>query len=159
MPEGCTPLSLYHITTPEAVDNILATGIKGSEHGCADVGMVETYPPKIGAVFAYDIATLGQVARIIQRVGLQLDRLDVPVIEFEVCAEDALIGEIRRECEPDYPSTVRPATHLTIYGGPVGYHEAEVFIPKKAVPSAAIKKVHKLRDFLKAPGSTFENIK
>ena len=146
----CTPLSLYHLTDQANIPSILATGIRPSESAC---GKDEPFPPKKKAVFAYDIATLGQVARIIQRVGLQLETLDAPVVEFEVCAEEALIGELMRECSPGYPSTVRPATHLTTYRGPVGYQEAEVFIPGETIPATAIKKVHKLRDFLKTPGS------
>ncbi len=145
MPDGCTPLSLYHLTEQASIASILATGIRPSESAC---GKDEPFPPKKKAVFAYDRHTLGMVARIIQRVGLQLDTLDAPVVEFEICAETAFIGELRQECRPNYPATVKPATHLSVFGGPLGYQEAEVFIPGGTIPATAIKKVHRLRDFL-----------
>lgn len=145
MTDSCTPLSLYHITSQANIASILATGIRPSESAC---GEDEPFPPKKKAVFAYDRHTLGIVARIIQRVGLQLDHLESPVVEFEVCAQKAFIGELRAECSPRYPATVKPGTHLTTYGGPMGYEEAEIFVPGETIPAAAVKKVHRLKDFL-----------
>jgi hypothetical protein len=113
------------------------------------------------------IARSSQEGRVKDWSGASLD--DTPVIEYEVCADEVMVGDLYRECADDYLDTLVPYNkflELTRGGWARGrWQEPEFFIPdeqfnpgfpyptgarssKPRILPSQIKAVHRMRDLV-----------
>ena len=172
MANDCKKVRLYHQTDWENVASIVENGLYATLDGC---GKGDPYPPRRLAVYGSDEHEIRQIARNSQGGRLRdwkgnpLD--NSPVIEFEVCADEVMVGDIFAECQPRYLDTLVPYNEfLELTGG--GEHfrgrwqEAEFFIvdernippvsgtrsPLPRILSSQIKAVHRMKDFVDTNG-------
>ena len=167
----CKKVRLFHQTDWEHVDSILENGLYATLNGC---GEPDPYPPRRLAVYGSDEHEIRQIAqnskegKVTDFAGNSLD--NSAVIEFEVCTDEVMVGDIFAECQPRYLDTLVPYDEfLELTGG--GEHfrgrwqEAEFFIPDEQFnpgfpyPTGArsstprilpsqIKAVHRMKDLV-----------
>ena len=170
MPDDCKKVRLFHQTSDEHVASIVKNGLYATLNGC---GEPDPYPPRRLAVYGSDeiqirlIARSSQEGRVKDWSGASLD--DTPVIEYEVCADEVMVGDLYRECADDYLDTLVPYNkflELTRGGWARGrWQEPEFFIPdeqfnpgfpyptgarssKPRILPSQIKAVHRMRDLV-----------
>jgi len=135
MSEG--KVRLFHLTSPEAVENILKEGIKPSKTKCL-VPLRDVQPPERDeAVFTYDEETLRRVARY--------GRPDDKVLEIEVDSEEVYVGDLRKECSQDYKETVMKIKEYM--RGWKRYYEPEFFVSRRIKPEEIVGVIDR-REFL-----------
>ena len=164
----CKKVRLFHQTSWESIPAILEHGLYATLDGC---GESDPYPPRRLAVYGSDELEIRRIARrseegmITDYEGKSLD--DSPVIEFEVCTDEVMVGDIHAECQPRYLDTLMPYDEFfELTGGGRGFRgrwqEAEFFIPdEEYVPPVSgtrsphprilpsqIKAVHRMKDLV-----------
>jgi len=134
MANDCKKVRLFHQTNWEAVASIVENGLYAKLNGCKEE---DPYPPRRLAVYGSDeiqirsIARSSQEGRVTDWSGASLD--NTPVIEYEVCADEVMVGDLYRECGDDYLDTLVTYNEFleeTRGGWARGrYQEPEFFIP------------------------------
>jgi hypothetical protein len=161
------------------VDKIRKQGLVAPENGC---GPSEPYPPRRQAIFALDdveikfsaqgaseMLTWSQEAKRTMEemrgkpiAQIQKDMLNEAVIEFEVCEDDVMVGDISAECRERYLDSMMPYKDFHEKTNPPGalpptlgnprergrWGEVEFFVPGPGIPLNQIKSIRRLRDYL-----------
>ena len=129
MPNGCKTVRLFHQTGWGYVASIVANGLYATLDGCDEE---DPYPPRSLAVYGSDeleirrIAQRSKEGRIHDWEGKPIG--NEPVIEFEVCADEVMVGDVHAECQPRYLDTLVPYDEF-LESTRGRYQEAEFFIP------------------------------
>ena len=187
MPDDCKKVRLFHqiwewdIEKREAVlASIQEQGLIAKQNGC---GEGEPYPPRRLVVYGLDDIAIESYAqetaemltwsdeaqeRLAETRGQPIaqvreEALDTPVIEFEVCQDDVMVGDLTQECRPTYlkemttykdfyektnpPGGVYPPTRDNPgYRG--RWREIEFFVPGPEIPLNQFVSIRRLRDYL-----------
>ena len=186
MPNDCKKIRLYHqiwewdLEKREAIlASIQEQGLIAKQNGC---GEGEPYPPRRLVVYGLDDIAIESYAqeeaemltwseeaqrRLAEVRGKPVEQvreeaLDTPVIEFEVCEDDVMVGDMAEECRLGYlrnlmtyknfqkETNLPGLAPLTFWNpGPRGrWRDIEFFVPGPEIPLNQIKAIRRLRDYL-----------
>ena len=160
---NCKKVRLFHQTGNwDNVASILKNGLYATLNGCEEE---DPYPPRRLAVYGSDELEIRKLAQrskegmVTDWAGNSLD--DTPVIEFEVCADEVMVGDLHAECQPRYLDTLVDYNKF-LESSRGRYQEAEFFIvdeadvppvsgtrsPQPRILPSQIKAVHRMKDLV-----------